>query len=93
MKYNDDRMRDLFAEAIYKESRLDKALCDEVAFHVIDFKDELFALCQLMSDPGEFSSKQTMQIIQAYLVYATEHSIAASELLLGYKPENIFGSS
>jgi len=90
MGHIDDNLKHIFAEAIYKESGLDKDVCDEISFHMIDWKGELIELCQLLHDPSEYSSKQIMQIIQAFLMHATEHSMAASELLLGYTPENIF---
>jgi hypothetical protein len=88
-KQNSELMQ-YISDAIYRETDIDKSICDQIAFHIIDWKKELIALYELEIEPENYNSEQVVQVIQRFLIHATEHSLAASELLLGYTPENIF---
>lgn len=78
------------AVALEAATGMARAQCEEAAFHLTDWRDDLEALHALYNQPGEYDPGALYEIVQAFLIHAPPHTMRASEILLGWEPENIF---
>lgn len=86
----DRALQNLLAQGLGRETGLAPERCDEIAFHLVDWKDDLARLASVLEAPEAHSAEQRLQVIMAFLIHATPHCMAAHELLMDFPARNIF---
>ncbi len=86
----DRALQNLLAESLGRETGLAPEVCDEIAFHLVDWKDDLARLSRLLEAPEDYTPEQRIDVIMAFLIHATPHCMAAHELLMDFPARNIF---
>ena len=73
------------------ESGKAEEIAMDVAFHMLDWHDDLMKLLRYFKNPSEFTAEQVDDLLMGFLIHAPHHLAAAKKLHTGSTVTDVFG--
>ena len=93
MKNRISNISDKILTSIQASNSFSKKECDEIAFHMTDWFDDLCLIYKTFNSIDTHTDKEILDNIIKFLLHAPEHINQASNLLVGTEINNIFDDS
>lgn len=77
------KCRSRLERALRVSANLPDPVASDIAFHILDWEVELWALVDLLGDPEGSPDDRVVEILEAFLLHAASHIAAAHKLLTG----------
>lgn len=82
-------LREKIIEAFRAEG-CDDNVAHDIAFHMLDWDDDLKALLKFYEHPDAFTNREIVRLIDEFLIHAPDHLVAAKKLAGAGATEDVF---